>query len=208
MKIKPTAGTFYRCSLFVLLAAAILMLPGAAKAQIQVVTVGATELLIDNALGADYFSIDDGNSGTAYYFGNFQELGENLNTADRVPFNTIVGPQYFQDDSDVSNPYLGSTGSTRAYWFDSVPNSGAVAGINYSLYDANQNGLPDTLFQLDFGPDLSDVSDDLIVAYAYDTSPTGIDIAAARALLAIPEPASAVLAIASTALLVWRIRRR
>ncbi len=175
------------------------------KAAITVVSVNNIEVNIANTLGNDYFRIRTGNAETAFFFGNIDE--SNLNTANRVPLDTLDTQQYFDENTILPTTFGSPQGSTKAYFFDSIPVIGATGGISFSVYDVDQNGIADTVFKLDFGSSMDYYFDDIIVGYAYDSSPSGIDISMARTALQIPEPSGTFLLGAGALGLLLKRRR-
>ena len=156
-----------------------------ANAAITVVSVDD----IVTSVGSDSFGLRDGNEGSAFFFGN-GDLVERHSTAFRIDLLNDV--HYFQANTDIPASLLGTSSYSFAYVFASQPNAGAVPGENFSIYDINQDGVHDTVFRLNFGENLLDQSDDLIISYAFDDALSGIDVVAARAAL-IPEPSVTIL---------------
>jgi len=141
---------------------------------------------VTTSIGADEFAFSTGNSGTAFYFGN------SSGSADLIPLSGNL-QYYFQSAAPTITLSSTSLGSARAYRFNSNPTSDVAAGINFVVFDIDQDGFADTVFKLNFGTDISDSSDDLIVEYAFDDSQDGIDVFSAVTALAVPEPSSSLL---------------
>ena len=189
----------------VLLTCSLTLFSAKISAAIVVTAVNEVEV----SIGMDQFRFSKSTGvGNFFFFGN-QTLptnGSNQNTADRVTIGS--GQQYFQ--AGTTNLTVDSfEGSTFAYLDFSGPVSGASTGRNFSAYDVDQNGVVDTLFLLDFGPDLTDFSDDVILAYASSNATSPLDLFDARAALigSVPEPSSSFLLFLSGYTLVLQRRK-
>jgi hypothetical protein len=188
-RLSLSSFSYHFLSAFSFLVFALASAATESKGAIALVAVYSDSVRLGG--GSDFFTFSTANGGTDYFFGGPAGFGfpERRTFFRADPEGHL---HYFQVDTILPSSFVVIDSQTRAYWFSSRSSGGARPGINFSVYDLDQDLEPDIVFQLDLGPDLNDPTDDRIISYAHDLSRGGIDVAEAVSLL-VPEPSSALL---------------
>lgn len=126
-------------------------------------------------------------------------------TVGRIGLNVTPPFRAFTDGGTL----LLNSSTLRARYATTASGSGlgGQVGLNYARLDTNADAIFETVVEFDFGPSLTDRSDDVITRYAFNDDGSELDIPEAVAAFTIPEVSATSLVLLSLSLLVVGRRR-